>query len=231
MKKIVVLKNTKKNRGLMYKSWNSKKMSTKYIILALIPTAIHQITAVLDVPNGILQRGKKAADIIAACTGNDWVTVAPGDIKQYNNDVANYNGATTTSQRDTFWRAVKKDLKKLMGSFQDAADDDVENSITIIESGGFRVKKVHIQQKQIFGVNNGVDSGTVDLVGPSKEGNHCSDWWYSPDGITYTRMRPTLESTTQMIGLTPGKWAWFMMELIVVKDGKGMEQPLKIMVK
>ena len=231
MKKIVVLNNTKKNRGLVKRSWASAKASTRYIILAMVPQVIHQITAVLDVPDGNLKRGEKASRIITASTNNAWVTITQTVIDGYVQHLKDYNTATKPAARNAAWLNVHKDLKAIMRLFQEAADNDPENAIVIVESGDFRVKKVTIRQRQVFAVSHGVESGTIDLVGPSAQGRHCHDWWYSADGTNYVRMRPTLESTTQMTGLKPETNAWFMHELIVLKDPQGLSQPIKIQVK
>jgi hypothetical protein len=229
MKKIIYLENTRKNKSLMYKSWNSK-MSTEYIILSLVPMPIHQITAVLDVPNGYLQKGEKSGEIIAACTDNPWVTVDPAflatcaeDLKAYNNSVG--------SARDSAWKVLHKDLKKLMRLFQEAADSKPADAITIVESAKFRVKKVHIHQIQKFEASNGIDSGVIDLIAQGGGTYTCHDWWYSSDGVVFVRMQPTVAAKTQMRGLKPLTLAYFMHELIGKKGGEGMSEIIKIQVK
>jgi len=222
--------NTLIIEDLVNKTVASEKVQT-FIILTMVPQAIHIITAVLDIPNGYLQKGEKAKKVIDRCEGNPWVTIDAAVIAAYRADLKAYTLAETTSERDTAWLKVAKDLKKLIRLFQSAADDDPENAITIIESGDFRVKKVAIHQKNIFGATNGVDSGTIDLVGPTTDGRHLHDWWISLDGINFKRFRPTLEATTSVTGLTPGTTVWFKHELIVTKNGTGLSNAIEILVK
>lgn len=212
------------------KSLKSKKMSTKYIILSLVPMAIHQITAVLDVPNGYLQKGEKAGEIITACTDNPWVTVDPAflatcveHLKAYINSVG--------SARDSAWKVLHKDLKQLMRLFQEAADSKPADAITIVESAKLRVKKVHIHQIQKFEASNGIDSGVIDLIAQGGGTYTCHDWWYSSDGVVFVRMQPTVAAKTQMRGLKPLTLAYFMHELIGKKGGEGISEIIKIQVK
>ena len=229
-KKIIILDNTEKNRKLMNRR-RKEGSSTQYIILSIIPTAIHIITAVLDVPNGYLAKGEKASGIVNAWTDNKWLPVDAVLQKKYLEDIANYTAATSTAARNSAWKTVHDDLKALMRLIQTEADKKPADAIEIIESFKLRVKKVAIHQIQVFGAVNGAEPGTIDLTAPGGKGQHCHDWWFSPDGINYTRMRPTLKSTTQMVGLKSLSWAWFMHELIVAKDGTGLSDPIKIQVK
>ena len=229
-KRIIILNDTEKNRKFMNRRKKSGS-SIQYFILSLIPTAIHNITAVLDVPNGYLAKGEKAGGIVNAWTDNKWVPVDAMLQKQYLDDITNYTAADSTAARNSAWKTVHGDLKSLMRQIQTAADNKPADAIEIIESFKLRVKKVAIHQIQVFGAVNGTEPGTIDLTAPGGKGQHCHDWWISLDGINYTRMRPTLKSTTQMVGLKSLSWAWFMHELIVAKDGTGLSAPIKIQVK
>ena len=230
MKKIIVVENTKKNKSLMYKSWNSKS-STKYIILTTIPVIIRQVTAVLDVPDGNLKKGKKASDILTACTDNKWVTVDPAFLIDLGKLIASYNSQTVPSERDAAWVLVHAKLKKLMSFFQDGADAAPADAISIIESGDFRVKKIRIPKDQIFKATNGIESGVIDLVAQGGGSYTCHDWWYSADGVAFERMQPTIAAKTQKTGLKPLTLAYFMHELITKKGGAGMSEIIKIQVK
>ena len=231
MKKFIVLKNTKKNRGLMMRSLKNQKQSTKYIILSLIPTAIHAITAVLDVPNGYLAKGEKAGEVVNAWTDNKWLPVDAVLQKQYLDDITNYTDADSTAARNSAWKIVHDDLKALMRQVQTAADKKPADAIEIIESFKFRVKKVAQHQIQKFAATNGTESGVIDLVAPGGANYTCHDWWFSADGITFVRMQPTVAAHTQIKGLKPDSYVYFQHELINKKGGTGISEVIKIRVK
>ena len=231
MRKFIVLKNTKKNRGLMMRSFKNQKQSTKYIILSLIPTAIHAITAVLDIPNGYLAKGEKAGIVVNAWTDNKWVPVDPALQKKYLDNIDIYNSATTTAERNSAWKNVHDDLKALMRLVQTAADKLPANAVEIVESFKLRVKKATIHHIQAFAATNGTDAGVIDLVAPGGGSYTCHDWLYSADGIIFMRMQPTVAANTSMKGLKPNTYAYFQHELITKKGGTGMSEIIKILVK
>jgi hypothetical protein len=192
---------------------------------------IHQITAVLDMPEDYLGEAQRGNEIITASTGNAYVTVPPATITAASNAVAVLQNATTPAERKAAQRPLRIALQAIMSFFQAAGDADPANAEVIIESGAFKVKKISLAEKHIFQVSNGVASGTIDLETEGSGPYTCHDWRYSPDGITFTRMAPTMSAHTQMVGLTPGQLAYFTNEVVTKDGGQGVSQILQILVK
>ncbi len=163
MKKKLKLPNTKTNCSGA-KSNRVNKLHRKVIILMSMPTPIHAVTAVLDMPNDYHGRADRAHEIITACTGNAYVTIAAGTITAALAKLTAYNDAATAAERAAAYPPLHNTLKSFMGLFQDFANDNIDNAIVIIESGGFKVKNMSIPQRHEFKAENGAISGDVDLV-------------------------------------------------------------------
>jgi hypothetical protein len=192
---------------------------------------IRQIIAALDMPDDYLEVGQRAAKIIAACTGNTYVTVPPATLTAASNALANFQSATSSAAREAAYRPLIQALQAIMFLFQVAANADPENAKVIIESGAFKVKTINPRQKGDFVASNGLNSGTIDLAAPGAGQHSCHDWMYSADGITFAHMAPTVQAHTQMTGLTPGQYAYFTHEAVNKDGGQGVSQIEKIMVK
>jgi hypothetical protein len=228
MKKTILLLATRSNRRLSARNLRKNRPYGPVIILTTV--TIHTVTAVLDIPEGHLERGERADEILTKAASSTYVSVPPPDILAMRGRLNDYNAATPAT-RENRWRLVHNDLKELMSTFQNAANDTVADAVAIIESGGFKVKHQSIKQKQEFIAENNAVSGTVDLTAPGGPAHSCHDWKYSADGITWERMRPTVDSHTFKDGLTPKTDAYFTHEL-VTKDGpQGVSQVIKIIVK
>ena len=229
-KRIIILDDTEKNRKLMHRR-KEPGSSTPYFILSLIPTAIHAITAVLDVPIGYLAKGEKAGEVVNAWTDNKWLPVDALLQKQYLDDIDIYNAATTTAARNSAWKNVHDDLKALMRLVQTTADKKPADAVEIIESFKLRVKKVALHQITKFAATNGTEAGVIDLVAPGGANYTCHDWGFSADGITFVRMQPTVAAHAQIKGLKPDSYVYFQHELINKKGGTGISEVIKIRVK
>jgi hypothetical protein len=237
MKKIVILKNNRKNRRFATECLFSKNVkfikktkNVEIILVSLIPTAVHQMIATLDMPTGKGQRSARATIISAAAGGSTFLTIPPATITALNNLITLYTNSTTAGRKSAY-NKLSKALKALMATFQTAGDLNPDTAEALIKSGGFGVKKVAIKQKQIFGAKNGPDSGSILLVAQGGGNYSCHDWMISLDGIHFTRMAPTVAGNTKATGLTPLTWAWFTHELVTKKGGQGISQIIKIQVK
>lgn len=229
MKKIIIVANTKRNRNEAKKCANPNSKRSTIIIVMAMPLAIHKIIAVLAMPSGITERGDRAKVVTDACAASTYVSVLPATITAVRLTITNYNAATTSS-RTAKYRLMVNALNSMMRMFQDAADADAENSQAIVESGAFKVHQVAIPQKHKFDVVNGAVLGTVDLTAQGGGTYTCHDWMYSPDGITFTRMTPTVAAHTHKDGLEVGKFAYFTHELITKDGPQGISQIMKVMV-
>ena len=196
-----------------------------------MPVTIHQITAVLNMPGEYLAQVKHAKDVIAASKASTYGKVPPANFSAADEALAAFENAAAPAARTAALRPLRQALQGIMFYFQSAANADPANAIVIVESGGFKVKQFVPRQKGDFTLSNGVNSGTIDLEAEGAGPHTCHDWMYSADGITFTRLPPTINAHTQMTGLTPGQWAYFTHEVVTHEGGQGVSQVEKIMVK
>jgi hypothetical protein len=198
-----------------------------YMLMA-VPTPENVITGIIG-KIAVANRAIRAKEIIDACAVSTWVTIAPADILIYRGHLAAFETAIDAPKKAA-WKIVMKDLKILLSTFQLAANNDQPNAISILESGSFKIKGIGKKQRQVFGLKNGIDPGTIDLTGNTTKGRCLHDWWISLDnGLTWTRMAPTLDSTTQETGLKVGANVGFRHQLITPKpENNGPLQTLFI---
>ena len=196
-----------------------------------MPVTIHQVTAVLNMPDDYLAQGKHAGDVIAASKESIYAKVPPANFDAADEALAAFQKAATPAARNAALRPLRQALQAIMFYFQSAANTDPANAIGIIESGGFKVKQFVPRQKGDFTISNGVNSGTVDLDAEGAEQRSCHDWRYSADGKTFTHLPPTVNAHTHVEGLTPGQYAYFTHEVVTKDGGQGVSQVESIMVK
>jgi hypothetical protein len=129
-----------------------------------MPVIIHQITAVLNMPDEYLEQIDRSQKIIAASTGNPYVTVPVATLTAASTALADFQSAPVSS-RSSALRTLRNALKAIMSLFQVAADAAPANAETIILSGNFKVKIIALNQKQTFVVENGINPGMIHLEG------------------------------------------------------------------
>jgi hypothetical protein len=101
-------------------------------------------------------------------------------------------------------------LQQLRGYVQVTADADPENPGAIILSAGMFVRKEPERPLRVFSAKPGTASGEVKLVAPSAGKGTSYEWKYSIDGgATWLTMPPTIQSSTSLLGLTPGSSVMF----------------------
>ena len=101
-------------------------------------------------------------------------------------------------------------LQQLRGYVQVTADADPENASVIIMSAGMFVRKEPERPLRVFSAKPGTASGEVKLVAPSAGKETSYEWEYSIDGgATWLTMPPTIQSSTSLLGLTPGSNVMF----------------------
>jgi len=165
---------------------------------------------------------------LEACTNNSFVTVPIGKINTINGHVAKYKNAKA-GVADA-WQVVKNDLKLLMSKFQEVANHDPDNSIEIIQSGKFKVKKMGYPQKRKFEAKIGKTEGEIILKAQGGGQNTCHDWQMSVDGDNFFRLPPTIAGKTKVKGLKVASYAYFTHELVTTKGPKGLSNVIKILV-
>src|SRR5437763_11603388 len=87
-----------------------------------MPVIIHQVTAVLDMPDEYLEQIDRSQKIITACTGNPFVTVPAAVLLAANNALTAFKNAATPSARNSALRPLRNALKAIMSLFQIAGD-------------------------------------------------------------------------------------------------------------
>jgi hypothetical protein len=110
----------------------------------------------------------------------------------------------TTDVRNTQLHALLTALQQLKFYVQQAADADVENAITIIESSGMSVKRPAVRTKADFAVTQDPRGGPVHLSVRSARKRAAYHWQCSKDGTTYEDLPSTLAAETTVDGLEPG---------------------------
>jgi hypothetical protein len=197
-----------------------------YFLLLGMPSAIHILTATLQIESGDPSRGVKARDVVNLCASSTWVTVPLGVITALLADIATFNAAVGAA-RITAWNNINTGLKSVMRLFSDEMGLDPTNAREICESGGFKVKGVKNKQAQVFGITQGTLSGTIDCVGNTSTKDHCHDWLLNFAGGPFVRQRPTPKSKKQFTGLTPGTYG-VQHQLILANGDDGPLQTIYI---
>lgn len=196
-----------------------------------MPVTIHQVTAVLNMPDEYLKQAEHAGKVIDASKASTYVKVPPANIDTANEALATFRNAATPAARNAALRPLRQSLQAIMFLFQTAANADPANAISIVESGGFKVKAIALNQKHSFELSYGVNSGTINLDAEGAGQHACHDWRYSADGKTFAHMAPTVNAHTHIDGLTPGQYAYFTHEVVTKDGGQGVSQVESIMVK
>jgi len=191
--------------------------TSQFLILAALPTVTQVIMAALDEPIPYKEKGSWALGIINSCTDNPLIVILTATITAYLADLAAFNtaqskmatGAHTAREiRNNAWIQVKHDLLALMAVAQANSNADTLNGITIIQSGGFKVKMVGTRPANIFkAVTNGPGVMNVSAAGAPRGALH--DWYISLDGVNWTAYLSTKNRSMIATGLIPQTKVWF----------------------
>jgi hypothetical protein len=123
-------------------------------------------------------------------------------------------------------------LKQLLAYVQAAADANVENGVSIIESAGVAVKKTPAHRPRVFDARPGAVSGSVKLLAKSVARRASYDWEYSIDGgKTWVTLPSTLQTKTSVTGLASGSTVQFRYRALT-KTGEGdWSQPVALLIQ
>jgi hypothetical protein len=122
-------------------------------------------------------------------------------------------------------------LEPLRAYVQTIADANPENGPAIIESAGFTLRKIPVMPPRGFKVERGAVSGTVKLVVPATARRAAYDWQYSVDGgKTWLEIVSTLQSRTEVTGLTPLTTTQFRYRTLTKTGRSDWSQPASIVV-
>ena len=136
----------------------------QYIILMSTPSAIHILTAALNIKSTDPNRGVKARAVVLKFSVSTWVTVPTGTVTAILALIATFNAAIGVAKKPA-WNAVNTALKAVMGTFAAAMGLNPVHAEEICVSGGFFVKGVAIKQKNVFGLFQDTTSGSFHCIG------------------------------------------------------------------
>jgi hypothetical protein len=202
--------------------------------------SLHRSIASLKLPSKVPALITYAQGIVKGMTGNaSFPTPVPtlAEITSAINDLqtaetaalARTKGAVAT--RNEKRTALVRLLEQLKGNVQTAADANVENGASIIQSAGMALRKPTVRAPRVFAANPGALSGTAQLVAASAARRASYEWEYSADGgKTWITAPSTLQAKTTVPGLTLGATVQFRYRP-VTKTGEGdWSQPTSLMV-
>ncbi len=246
-KKTKYIANTKANREWLekwegrgiYKNIEFVLTSVNYfgrdacgglIICMSLPSTGQVVTARIAFPDdhgGIVERARL---IKTNCTSNIWVIFSPAEITNLGVLINTYEDAHGAA-RVVAYNALNNLLKNtFLKRIEDAAIADPIHAIVLIQACGMHVQGVGGAHQITFDGFNGIESGTMILVGPSGPSYSCHEWWYSKDNITWIRLEGSMEGNKLVTGLVPAEYAWFRHQIIDKKGGTGMSDPIKRLV-
>jgi hypothetical protein len=210
-----------------------KKFSVVYVkdgyknfsfVMFAAPTAIHVVTAILNIKDTDTNRGAKALAVVTACGTSTFVIIPIGTITSILALITAFNGAVGAVKKAK-WKLIKTALKAMMRTFQTAMDAAPADAASIAASGGFGVKKVSAKQRNVFTLTQGVDSGSLICVGDTAKNAIFHAWWTSRDGINFTLIMGTPDAENLLEGLGKGR-IWIQHQY---RARKGLHGPVKVL--
>jgi len=197
--------------------------------------------AVLKLPKPAKKVSVLARSIVSAMTTNQTSFPSPSpSLATVTADIAALEAADAVvlsrtkgarQERDVKLAIVQKELIRLKAYAQEIADQNPTDAEAIIETAGMSVKKPSIRDRALFEVVDGPVSGSVRLIVKSAGDRAAYEWQMSTDGTTWTFVRLTLQASTLVSGLTPGRTYSFRMR-VQTKDGLGdWSQVVSILVR
>ena len=122
-------------------------------------------------------------------------------------------------------------LRQLKAYAQAQADLSPENGGSIIQSGGFAVRKPIARRPRAFLAKPGPVSGTVKVTAVTAGHRASYEWEYSVDGgKTWIPVPPTLQAKTTVSGLQPGSTVQFRYRAVTKAGAADWSQPVSLMV-
>jgi hypothetical protein len=144
--------------------------------------------------------------------------------------LARTKGAVAT--RNEKRTALVRLLEQLKGNVQTAADANVENGASIIQSAGMALRKPTVRAPRVFAAKPGALSGTAQLVAASAAQRASYEWEYSADGgKTWITAPSTLQAETTVPGLTLGATVQFRYRPVTTTGEGDWSQPVSLIVK
>jgi hypothetical protein len=181
--------------------------------------AIHRSLASLKLPRRVGPLIAHAETIVVSMTDNAHFPAPVPPLWLVSKAATDLQSAETAALTRTTGMVATRDekrtmlvslLQQLRGYVQVTAEADPENARAIIESAGMFVRKEPERPLRVFSAKPGTASGEVKLVAPFAGKGTSYEWEYSIDGgATWLIMSPTIQSSTSLVGLTPGTGVMF----------------------
>jgi hypothetical protein len=231
MKKIIILKNNKRNRAFAEKMNSGKKYNKVRVILMSSTAMVKQVKGSIDFKDSKPLRKARALDIHKASSTSLYVPFPAGMLDDYFDTITAYDEASSKARPAKF-NKMNQFTQKLLSIVQPLADDKPAMGIAILRSCGFNCKTYHGKKVKAFAGKPGKEDGSVDLetAGGPKNKRHLLQWYSSLDGIIFKREQATNAAKTHIKGLPSGQYVYFMVELSVKDKLKGLSQIIKVLV-
>jgi hypothetical protein len=189
--------------------------------------ATHRTLASLKLPRRVGPLIARAETVVASMTDNAHFPAPVPPLWQVSSAVTHLQNAETAALTRTTGTVATRNEKRTMlvsllhqlrGYVQVTAEADPENARAIIESAGMFVRKEPERPLRVFSAKPGTASGEVKLVAPFVGKGTSYEWEYSIDGgATWLTMPPTIQSSTSLVGLTPGASVMFKYRCVTRK--------------
>jgi hypothetical protein len=196
--------------------------------------------AVLSLPGPVPALITFAAGIVKAMTGNLTFpnpTPAIPTLQTAINDLQSAEtGAATRAHGAVALRNEKKAalvtlLEELRTFVQSTADANPENGPSIIQSSGIGLRKTPNKVPRGFHAKPGAVSGSVKIVAPAAARRASYEWQYCTDGgKTWVAMPSTLQSKTQLLGMTPATTVMFRFRAVTKQGESDWSQAISMLV-
>jgi hypothetical protein len=194
------------------------------------PKTSHRSLIALNLPRAASTLAAFSNHVVTCMTGNSLfpsplptlavVTQAINDLLSANTASLTHAKGTATTRNEKVTALVVL-LQQLRAYVQAAADANVENGASIIESAGFSVRKTAVRAPRVFDAKPGLTSGTAKLVAKSAGPHSSYEWQSSSDGgKTWTAAPVTIQARTTVGGLPPGTTVQFRYRP-VTRTGEG----------
>ena len=206
-----------------------------------INKSIHRATVSLNMPAKVADFIAYGTGIVHAMTNNPAFPAPVPALSALSAAVSELQAAETlaltkakgaVAARNDKRAVVVSLIQQLRGYAQAIADATPENGATIIQSGGFAVRKVPARATRVFTAKEGPVTGSAKLTAAVAARRASYEWEYSLDGgKTWVGAPSSLQAKTTVTGLPVGTSVLFRYKT-VTRTGEGdWSQGLALLVK
>jgi hypothetical protein len=180
---------------------------------------------VLKLPKSTTSLSLFAHSVVGAMTDEPWFPDPSPSLDAVTATVRDLDAAEaarltrrkgTKETRNEKATAVRTDLRHLAAYVQAVADQNPAHAEVIIAAAGMTPKRPSIRNKQPLAASDGATSGTVVLRAKALGDRIAYGWYLSLDGETWTFIRQTMQASTVVTGLTPGRVYFFQLRPVTI---------------